>query len=393
MTVRNRIFVRLNARMGMAALALTTLAACDGPIDMDLRGRLGGPVDTAGAAANATAPKPKPDGNGVISYPSYQVAVARRGDTLSTLADRVGADVNELARFNGIKEFDPLRAGEIVALPKRVAAVDTAPIKPAADIDVTTLAGNAIDRAEPTPSQTQSGTTSGIEPIRHQVQRGETAFTIARLYNVTPRALADWNSLDRNYSIREGQYLLIPVTFAKEPAAVDTSTTEPGTGSPTPTPPSASQPLPPASTVPAATTATQTATKPAEPVADVGQTTASSSANRPMQIPVQGSIIRDYAKGKNDGIDIAAPAGTAVKAAEAGTVAAITTNTDGVPIMVIKHPNNLLTVYTHIDDISVKKGDTVKRGQSVAKVRAGDPARMHFEVRDGFDSVDPNDYI
>lgn len=396
MTVTNRSFLRLNARLGAAALALTAVAACEGPMDLDLRGRLGGPVDTASAAANATAPKPKPDANGVISYPSYQVAVARRGDTLSTLADRVGADVNELARFNGIKEFDPLRAGEIVALPTRVAAQDTAPIKPAGNIDITTLAGNAIDQAAPTPGQTAGATTSGVEPIRHQVQRGETAFTIARLYNVTPRALADWNSLDRNYSIREGQYLLIPVTYAAEERVIEPATTTPGTGSPTPTPPSASKPLPPADTTATAAAkpaTTTTATKPAEPVADVGTTTTASSASRPMQIPVQGSIIRDYAKGKNDGIDIAAPAGTAVKAAESGTVAAITTNTEGVPILVIKHSNNLLTVYTHIDGITVKKGDTVKRGETIGKVRAGDPARMHFEVRDGFDSVDPNDYI
>ncbi len=395
MTVTNRSFLRLNARLGAAALALTAVAACEGPVDLDLRGRLGGPVDTASAAANATAPKPKPDVNGVISYPSYQVAVARRGDTLSTLADRVGADVNELARFNGIKEFDPLRAGEIVALPTRVEAQDTAPIKHAVNIDITTLAGNAFDQAAPTPGQTTAATTSGVEPIRHQVQRGETAFTIARLYNVTPRALADWNSLDRNYSIREGQYLLIPVTYAAEERVIEPATTTPGTGSPTPTPPSASKPLPPADTTAAATkpAETTTAAKPAEPVADVGTTTTASSASRPMQIPVQGSIIRDYAKGKNDGIDIAAPAGTAVKAAESGTVAAITTNTEGVPILVIKHSNNLLTVYTHIDGITVKKGDTVKRGETIGKVRAGDPARMHFEVRDGFDSVDPNDYI
>ncbi|MEC8581932.1 MAG: M23 family metallopeptidase, partial [Pseudomonadota bacterium] len=195
--------------------------------------------------------------------------------------------------------------------------------------------------------------------------------------------------------IREGQYLLIPVTYAGEERVIEPATTTPGTGSPTPTPPSASKPLPPADTTAAATkpAETTTAAKPAEPVADVGTTTTAPSASRPMQIPVQGSIIRDYAKGKNDGIDIAAPAGTAVKAAESGTVAAITTNTEGVPILVIKHSNNLLTVYTHIDGITVKKGDTVKRGETIGKVRAGDPARMHFEVRDGFDSVDPNDYI
>ena len=62
MTVTNRSFLRLNAKLGAAALALTAVAACEGPVDLDLRGRLGGPVDTASAAANATAPKPKRQG-------------------------------------------------------------------------------------------------------------------------------------------------------------------------------------------------------------------------------------------------------------------------------------------------------------------------------------------
>ena len=112
-----------------------------------------------------------------------------------------------------------------------------------------------------------------------------------------------------------------------------------------------------------------------------------------MSYPVQGSIIREYAKGRNDGIDIAAPAGTPVKAAASGQVAAITSNADKVPIVVIKHPDNLLTVYTHLDGLTVKKGDAVSRGQSIGKVRSGDPARIHFEVRDGFDSVDPMGYL
>ena len=110
-------------------------------------------------------------------------------------------------------------------------------------------------------------------------------------------------------------------------------------------------------------------------------------------MPVSGSITRGYQKKVNDGIDIGASAGATVTAAEAGTVAAITKSTDGVPILVIRHSGNLLTVYGGIDALSVEKGATVTRGQAIAKVRAGSPSFLHFEVRQGFDSVDPMSYL
>jgi LysM repeat protein len=67
-----------------------------------MRGQFGNAPSTAEAARAATAERPKPDARGIISYPSYQVAVAQRGDTLSDLATRVGVDVPALARFNGL---------------------------------------------------------------------------------------------------------------------------------------------------------------------------------------------------------------------------------------------------------------------------------------------------
>ena len=63
------------------------------------------------------------------------------------------------------------------------------------------------------------------------------------------------------------------------------------------------------------------------------------------------------------------------------------------PILVIKHAGGVLTVYANIDGIKVAKGDTVKRGQTVAVVRQGDPAFLHFEVRKGVDAVDPMTYL
>ncbi|SFE18806.1 peptidoglycan DD-metalloendopeptidase family protein [Roseivivax sediminis] len=394
-------------RLGAALLLTTALAACDGPMDLDMRGRLGGPVDTSQAAVNATADRPEPDARGVISYPNYQVAVARRGDTLADVASRVGLPAEELASHNGVQTGDRLRAGEVVSLPRRVSEPSgqtgtpggTQALEPAGNVDIATLAGNAIDSspasgqsAEPPNRTTPKPAPSGPEPVRHQVERGETAFTIARLYNVTPRALAEWNGLDENFTLREGQYLLIPVAQEEQSAAAEPDVSEPGRGSPTPTPPSSSRPLPEESPEPRQTQ-TAAAPPPDAPAPDVGETTESSASEGEFAMPVSGSIIREYSKGRNDGIDIAAPAGTAVKAAAGGTVAAITTNTDDIPILVVKHPGDLLTVYTHIDGISVKKGDSVSRGQTIGKVKAGDPARMHFEVRNGFESVDPMTYL
>lgn len=387
-------------RLTPLALVLPVLlAGCSQPMDFDLRGKFGGRVDTSQAARQATASRPAPDDRGIISYPNYQVAVAQRGDTVADVANRVGLPVAELARYNGVQPGDPLRKGEIMALPSRVSepspatgAVTTGPIRPVAEVDVTTLASAAIDRAPQTPARSTTAPGGGVEPVRHKVARGETAFTIARLYNVTPRALAEWNGLDADYTLREGQFLLIPVALAEErPAAEDVAeVTDPGAGSPTPVPPSAVKPLPaetpPAAVVakPAATTAAAVAPKPS---VDIGQTKVKPKGE--MLMPVSGRIIREYAKGRNEGIDIGASAGTPVKAAASGTVAAITQNDDNVQIVVIRHPDDILSIYTHIDGLTIAKGDAVSRGQTIGKVRAGDPAFLHFEIRQEFDSVDP----
>ncbi|MCT4608167.1 MAG: peptidoglycan DD-metalloendopeptidase family protein [Pelagimonas sp.] len=368
----------------VAFLAIgTALSGClSGPLDYDLRGKLGGPLDTSQAALDAAKNKPQPDARGVISYPTYQVAVARRGDTVTSLSNRVGLPPVEVANFNTLELDTPLSEGQIIALPRRVeTTTETSAIAPAASVDVATLAGDAIDRASPTPTAI-TRTPGGVEPIRHRVARGETAFTIARAYNVSPRALAQWNNLDKSFSVREGQYLLIPPTAQPQAEA---PVSQPGDGSLTPTPPSASKPLP--KETPAA--ATQGAQS--KPVANIGQ--AASTSNAKMVMPVAGSIIREYVKGKNEGIDISASSGAPVKAAASGKVASVSATAEGVKFLLIRHPGDLITVYTHVADISVKKGDAVSRGQSIARVANGSPSFLHFEVRKGFESTDPMPYL
>ena len=82
-----------------------------------------------------------------------------------------------------------------------------------------------------------------------------------------------------------------------------------------------------------------------------------------------------------------------MRAADSGTVAAVTTDTSGGGIVVIKHNDGLLTVYTQMSNLTVSKDDTVSRGQVIGKVRSGNPSFLHFEVRRGLQSLDPTDYL
>lgn len=383
--------------MTCAVLALT---ACGGSFDPDLRGFTSLGFDTTSAARGATESRPSPDSRGVISYPNYQVVVAQRGDTVATVAQRAGVNAQELASYNAVSANTPLNKGAVLALPRRVSeataptSVASAPVATGGTtderIDVTSIASAAIDRAAPSATTAPATTpaavphTAGTEPVRHKVARGETAYSIARYYNVPVKSLSEWNGLTSDLSVHEGQFLLIPPASGAAPTSA-TATTQPGEGSPTPEPPSAAKPLP--------TTVPPKASAPVDKSAAPDLGSGRSASQSQMTMPVSGSIIRPYVKKKNDGIDISAAAGTPVKAAAAGTVAAITKDTEQVPILVLRHSDGLLTVYANIDGIAVAKGDTVKRGQTIAKVRTGGEGFLHFEVRQGFDSVDPVPYL
>jgi lipoprotein NlpD len=384
---------------GAAALAL--LAACNEPIDFDLRD-FGGGFDTTEVALNAQA-RPAPDAQGVITYPTYRVAVAQRDETVRGLAQRLGLNAEEVARLNGISPDAPLRRDELVALPGGGGgtAPGAAPVA-TGGVDVATLAGNAIDRSGVTstalppaggtaaPAAAPQPGIGQTEPVRHQVARGETVYTIARRYNVDVGALARLNNLGADLAVREGQQILIPIG-ATPTAAPSAAATAPGEGSAAPLPPSAAEPLPD-NEVPAAEAAAEIAAEPT-PAPDLGAEQTAAPASSAMSMPAQGSIIRAYAPGRNEGIDIGAAAGAEVRAAATGVVAAITTNTEGIQIVVIRHDGGLLTVYTHLENLSVAKDDRVSQGQVIGRVRPGDPSFLHFEVRRGMQSLDPADFL
>lgn len=371
----NRYFLKPTILV-CSALALS---ACSDFTLSDLNSKIN-PVP--GTQTTQVAPRPQPDSRGVITYPNYQVIVAKRNESMDEIAARVGMTGQDLARHNGLPADHIARKGQVLALPKGIITPTTDTIE---ESTLETRASDAIDRAGPTPIQ-QGTLQPGPEPIRHIVEQGETAYSIARLYGVSITALASWNGLDRNLSVRPGQQLLIPVAEdgTVKTSAVDPVETSAVAEAKTPEPPSAKTPLPPT---------VEVAQIPESPNLASDRTPAGASGK--LIRPVSGKVIRGYSnkKGGNEGLDIAASAGTSVKAAEGGEVALISKSGSQNTIVLLRHPDNLYTVYSNVSDVSVKKGQKVSRGQSIAKVASGDPSFVHFEIRRGTESVDPVPYL
>ncbi|MDM7458782.1 MAG: LysM peptidoglycan-binding domain-containing protein [Paracoccus sp. (in: a-proteobacteria)] len=383
---------RVHMQMAAAVAALSVVASCgpNGGFDPDLRRWGGGGLATDSAAAAAPA-RPDADARGVITFSNGQVAVARAGDTPASVAARLGLAADELARHNALPADARLEAGAVLVLPRAVGAAPQAAagasqgVGARGPVTVTDPFAGTSDRrgnaSAPASAPPASGTPA---PSEHVVAAGETAWSIARRYGITVQDLASWNGLPSDMDLRVGQRLLIPQPGQRRTAAAGSATTAPGQGSATPQPPSAARPLPDETTTPAADPG------PEAPATDLGATRTAASQSR-FRMPVSGPIIRTYERGRNDGIDIAASAGAAVSAAGSGTVAAITRDTAGTPIVVVRHDDELLTVYAGLKDVTVSRGDAIAAGQTLGN--AGGDGFVHFEVRRGFESLDPERFI
>ena len=367
---------------------LWALSACENSslsnFDFDFRGNS---FDTSDAALQATQSRPKANELGIISYPTYQIAVARRDDTIESMAERLGQNPGELARYNGLAEGERLRNGEVLALPRTgsrggqylESSDEIEETTLSKDINVLELADNALKVAGGSANnqldRTSSDAKNLMDPIKHNVVRGETVFTISRLYNISVRSLADWNGLDSDYTLREGQILIIPLVDKKATKNTQKEIDQ----SAVPAPPSSKKPQP-------RNVNTQEFSKSTDTKISVPE-------NGKMAYPLEGLVIREYSKNINDGIDFTARAGTKVVAADTGLVATVTEDINQIAIVVLKHPGNILTVYANLTNIKVSTNQNVTRGDILGEIPDGDPPYLHFEIREGFESVDPLEYL
>ena len=367
------------------------------------------PPIVAAAAPIATAPivtLPQADARGVADRGGYQVIVAQPGDTLIAMSGRVGLAPQDLAGYNGLPVAHVPNAGEELVLPPRADRYAQGAIS-ATGTWSPDLAAAAIDRAALPPIETQPlpaaatvvpGGTEFAAPIVHTVAPGETLFSIARLYDVPVTALADWNGLGADFALSTGQRIEVPfnAATATQPAmptlpraAVtvvepDAQAILPGVAAALAEPPSASQPLPADTTL--------AAEVPASP--DLGQFRSGSGVFVP---PVDGPVLRAYAPNgadRNEGIDFGAAAGASVRAAGEGEVVLVSRSVGDLDtIVMVRHPNNLVTVYGRITGVTVARGDRVGQGQQIGVVAERPDPSVQFQVRRGMQHVNPAEYL
>jgi murein DD-endopeptidase MepM/ murein hydrolase activator NlpD len=304
-------------------------------------------------------------------------------DTLEILSRRYNVSAAAIMQANGYKGPRALSPGQQLIIPHPAASVAAAPALAA---PVSKPVATAI-----------------AAPSVHVVNHGDTLLSIARRNHVPVAELAKANKLEPSSKLRLGMKLTVPVakTAAVAPVAqpVAVAAAQPAVASPPPATKMAA-----ATTVPQQTAHLAQATTKLEdaPAAETPVKASEATGALPtFRWPVRGKVITAYgakANGKaNDGINLAVPEGTPVKAAEDGVVAYSGNELKGYGnLVLVRHSNGYVTAYAHASELLVKRGDTIKRGQVIAKSgqsgEVGSP-QLHFEIRKGSSPVDPLQFL
>lgn len=341
------------------------------------------------------------------------------GETMSSVSRRYGVPIKELARVNNIANPSQVGAGTRLTIPTYGVAGGAA----SAPAQSAQLVASAAPAAQGKPVSPESGSLNGL----HTVSPGQTLSSIARLYGISAKDIASANNLTSTNQLKSGQTLRIPgkgenpqaVALRSDPARREE---KPRGDDPNAKPVAANAPQKASDPV---TTAAVTKpdsglaeaasiTKPAAnaPVAyappsddKAGATNASldpGSANgTTFRWPVRGRIITGFGASatgeKNDGINLAVPEGTSIKAAEAGTVIYAGSELEGYGnLVLVRHADGWVSAYAHNSKILVKRGDTVRRGQIISQAGSSgsvNAPQLHFELRRGSKPVNPLDYL
>ncbi len=337
------------------------------------------PIETTATVA----PKSIAATNGLAQNGGTSIIVGT-SDTLDGLSKRYNVSTAAILQANGYKGPRALSPGQSLVIPRQSVAA-AAPPPVAAPKPVATVV-------------TTPGST-------HIVNRGDTLASVARANRVSVAELARANNMPANASPKLGSRLTVPATRSVAAA--------------TPTLAPAAAPLAPVA-VAAAPVATRVAAAAPEPVQKVRMATtttppdvAAAVPESPVKAadatgalptfrwPVRGRVITSYGaktNGKsNDGINVAVPEGTPVKAAEDGVVAYSGNELKGYGnLILVRHSNGYVTAYAHASELMVKRGETIKRGQVIAKSgqsgEVGSP-QLHFEIRKGSSPVDPLSFL
>ncbi|WP_342635352.1 peptidoglycan DD-metalloendopeptidase family protein [Aquibium carbonis] len=362
------------------------------------------------------------------------VVSVRQGETLYNMSKRFGVPVKEILKANDMASANDLAAGQKVIIPTYVYSRQ-APVS-APDNDPRVLAASSTrglqndapnaPRPASAPSQAVAALPQAPRPNApaantlqapsastprvatsnagnvYTVVSGDTLNAVARKTGTTTAQLKAANGLGDGY-LRIGQKLTIPGGGGTTTVAATTAPAAAPAIDPIKTS-SANQPAPKAA-APSPVTAYTPPSKDEKVIKEAVTQTAAIAPQATgvgkMRWPVRGRVIESYGRTSggrvNDGIDIAVPEGTSVKAAENGVVIYAG---DGLKefgnTVLVRHEDGLVSVYGHASELTVKRGDKVRRGQEIARSGmsgSADTPKLHFEVRKDSAPVDPVKYL
>ena len=288
------------------------------------------------------------------------------GETVDSIARRHGVPVSAILHTNGIRNAAQIRPGQRLVIPRHV----TSGTQTASRASKPISGGNV-----------------------HVVKSGETLMSISRRAGVSLTALARANHLQTSSKLSAGDRITIPSGGHAVASAHPAPAAQAAQSRPVPLQKVAS--IGPVHTANVAkeeqAQKTDTAVKTAEP----------NGALPSFRWPVRGRVIAGFGSKpngtQNDGINLAVPEGTPIKAADDGVVAYAGNELKGYGnLVLIRHANGFVSAYAHASEIMVKRGDTIKRGQVIA--HAGQTGsvtspQLHFEIRKGSTPVDPTQYL
>jgi murein DD-endopeptidase MepM/ murein hydrolase activator NlpD len=342
-----------------------------------------------GVSSYTPPSQPKLESTGTVAPRSVAAAgnggttiIVGTSDTLDILAKRYNVSSAAILQANGYKGPRALSPGQQLIIPRQTVAAAPAPA-------VAAPASKPVAAAA-SPSSV------------HVVNRGDTLMSIARRNHIPVADLARANNLETSARLSLGMKLNVPgaKTAVAAPAAQPVAPVQQQVAAVAPV------------AKPGTAGAQQQSARLVQPTASVEEkpVVAEAPAVKPSEAtgalptfrwPVRGKVITTYGaktNGKaNDGINLAVPEGTPVKAAEDGVVAYSGNELKGYGnLVLVRHSNGYVTAYAHASELMVKRGDPIKRGQIIAKSgqsgEVGSP-QLHFEIRKGSSPVDPLQFL
>jgi murein DD-endopeptidase MepM/ murein hydrolase activator NlpD len=286
-----------------------------------------------------------------------------KGDTVESIARHYGVPVSAILETNGFANEGSIRPGQRLVIPRYISSS--------------------------APAQARVPAAAASADV-HIVAPGESLVGIARKYGVTLSALAHANSIKPFAPISIGDRLVIP--GGRRVAALHAPA--PQVAAPRTIRPSESVGSVPPENARLATPEPQVAESPTK--------TAEAAGGLPsFRWPVRGRVIAAFGAkvngAANDGINLAVPEGTPIKATDDGVVAYAGNELKGYGnLVLVRHSNGYVSAYANASELMVKRGDTVKRGQVIAHAgQTGNVTspQLHFEIRKGSTPVDPMQFL